>query len=150
MSNDAASLVAQAKEWAGSYGPFPNGEEGAALSAVLRARAAWAEGDADALADVFVENGSLLLGDDQYTSREQIRGAMSEALSGPYKDTRLVEQPIDMRFLGDDTAVVVTEGGVARSVEESPAEEYRSRTVWVSVRRDGEWVLLSYQSSPLA
>ncbi|MEV2275137.1 SgcJ/EcaC family oxidoreductase [Nocardiopsis sp. NPDC049922] len=150
MSNDAASLVAQAKEWAGSYGPFPNGEEGAALSAVLRARAAWAEGDADALADVFVENGSLLLGDDQYTSREQIRGAMSEALSGPYKDTRLVEQPIDMRFLGDDTAVVVTEGGVARSGEESPAKEYRSRTVWVSVRRDGEWVLLSYQSSPLA
>ncbi|WP_028647186.1 SgcJ/EcaC family oxidoreductase [Nocardiopsis sp. CNT312] len=150
MSNDAASLVAQAKEWAGSYGPFPNGEEGAALSAVLRARAAWAEGNADALADVFVDNGSLLLGDDQYISREEIRGAMSKALSGPFKDTRLVEAPVDMRFLGDDIAVVVTEGGVARSGEESPAEEYRTRTVWVSVRRDGEWMLLSYQSSPLA
>ncbi|OKI23869.1 DUF4440 domain-containing protein [Nocardiopsis sp. TSRI0078] len=150
MATDAASLVAQAKEWAGSYGPFPNGEEGAALSAVLRARAAWADGDADALADVFVENGSLLLGDDQYTSREEIRTAMTEALAGPYKDTRLSEEPLDMRFLGDDTAVVVTEGGVARADEEAPGEKYRTRTVWISVRRNGDWKLFSYQSSPLA
>ncbi|GAA1458385.1 SgcJ/EcaC family oxidoreductase [Nocardiopsis exhalans] len=150
MANDAASLVAQAKEWAGSYGPFPNGEEGAALSAVLRARASWEAGDADALADVFVDEGSLLLGDDQYTSREEIRAAMTEALSGAYKGTRLVESPIDMRFLDEGTAVVVTEGGLAGEGQESPSAEYRSRTVWISVRRDGEWRLFSYQSSPVA
>src|SRR3954470_7511771 len=55
MSEKASSLVAQAKQWATYYGKFTQGEESAALTAPLRARAAWDANDADAFAGVFTE-----------------------------------------------------------------------------------------------
>jgi hypothetical protein len=58
MSDDAATLVAQAKQWASQYGDYSNGEKGAAYTAPLRVRAAWEANDPDAFAEMFIENGS--------------------------------------------------------------------------------------------
>ena len=73
MSGKASSLVAGAKQWASLYGDYANGKEGAVLTVPLRLRAAWESNDADALADVFIENGSMLIGDEQLKGREEIR-----------------------------------------------------------------------------
>lgn len=148
MSSKAASLVDHAKQWAGNYGAFPNGVEGAVLSAPLRVRAAWDDNDADALADLFTDNGSMLFGDEQLKGREQIRGYLTDLFQGPYKGTRLTEKPLDIRLLTEDVALAVTEGGIVLEDETELAPERESRTMWVLVRHGGEWKVASHQNSP--
>jgi uncharacterized protein (TIGR02246 family) len=150
MSSESANLVAQAKEWAGNYGKYSNGVEGAVLTAPLRARAAWDRNDADAFADLFTTEGSMLAGDNQLTDSEQIRSYLKEAFAGPLQGTRLIESPVDIRLLTDDVALAVTEGGVIYPGETAPAPERSTRSTWVAARRDGDWRLVSYQTSPVA
>jgi len=149
MTSKASSLVAGAKQWATYYGGFPNGTEGAALTAELRARAAWTANDADAFADIFVDNGSMLVGDRQLMTREEIRAYMAEAFAGGYKGSRLVEEPIDVRLISASVAVVITQGGVVRDGADAVAATDEIRTMWIVVRHDGDWWVSSYQSSPV-
>jgi uncharacterized protein (TIGR02246 family) len=149
MTERAASLVAGAKQWASYYGGYPNGEEGAVLTAPLRIRAAWDANDANAFADMFIENGSMLVGDNQLTSREQIRSYFAEAFGGGYKGSRLTEEPREIRLLSDTVAVAITEGGIIRDGAQSLAAGDELRTMWVIVKREGDWRVASRQSSPV-
>jgi len=149
MSTDSANLVAQAKAWAGNYGKYSNGVEGAVLTAPLRARAAWDRNDADAFAATFTDEGSMLAGDNQLTSPAQIRSYLADAFAGPLKGSRLLDKPIEIRMLTDDVALALTEGGVAYAGETEPPADRLSRSTWVVARRDGDWRLVSYQSSPV-
>lgn len=148
--NKAASLVDQAKRWATYYGPFTQGEKAAALTAPLRARAAWDANDADAFADVFVDNGSILFDDDQLTDREAIRAYLTEAFTGKFRGTRSVHDPIEVKILTEDTAVVITEGGLLHDGETTVPAERAVRATWITVRHNGEWRLFSQQTSPIA
>jgi uncharacterized protein (TIGR02246 family) len=149
MTNEAAALVAGAKQWASYYGDFPNGEEGAVLTAPLRIRAAWAANDADAFADMFIENGSMLVGDRQLMNREEIRSYMADAFGGGYGGSRLSEEPREIRLLSDSVAVAITEGGIIRSGEETFAPKDEVRTMWVLVKHEGYWRVASHQTSPI-
>ncbi|MDG4792773.1 SgcJ/EcaC family oxidoreductase [Micromonospora sp. WMMD1082] len=149
MTTPAKSLVAGAKEWAGRYGDYANGAEGAALTAALRVHAAWNASDADGIADMFVENGSLLIGDNQLVSRTEIRSYLADAFAGGFKGTRFTEEPQEVRLLSGSIAVVVSRGGLIRAGAERVLSEDEARGLWVIVRDDGDWRVFSYQSSPL-
>ncbi|MEU9826060.1 SgcJ/EcaC family oxidoreductase [Micromonospora chersina] len=149
MTTDAASLVAGAKQWASYYGDYPNGEEGAVLTAPLRIRAAWGDNDADAFAGLFIENGSLLIGDTQLNGREEIRAYMAKAFAGGWKGTRLTEQPRDIRLIADEVAVAITEGGIVRPGEDGLDPLNEERAMWVLVKRDGDWRVAARQTSPI-
>ncbi|MER7007239.1 SgcJ/EcaC family oxidoreductase [Dactylosporangium sp. NPDC000555] len=149
MTKEAAALVEGAKQWATYYGEYSNGPEGHALTAQLRARAAWAENNADAFADIFIDNGSALFGDTQLKGREEIRGYLVEAFAGPYKATRLFEEPREVRLLTDSSAIIVTDGGLVREGEETVDPANLVRAMWVAVRHDGDWRIVSYQSCPI-
>jgi uncharacterized protein (TIGR02246 family) len=127
-----------------------NDEKAPALTAPLRAMAAWDDNDADAFADVFIENGSILLDDDQLTDRDAIRTYLRDAFAGRFRGTRVVQDPIEVKILAPDVAVVITEGGVVYEDETKVAANRAVRATWVSVRREGEWRLFSQQSSPIA
>jgi uncharacterized protein (TIGR02246 family) len=150
MASKASELVAGAKQWASRYGAFPNGEEGAVLTAALRVRAAWDSNDADAFAGMFIENGSMLVGDNQLMSRDEIREYMGEAFAGGWKGSRLTDEPLDIRLTNEGTvAVAITEGGIVRPGAEALEKADRTRTMWVIVKRDGDWRVASHQTSPL-
>lgn len=149
MTNAAAALVANAKQWAGLYGDYPNGEEGAALTAPLRVRAAWERNDADGLADVFLQNGSMLVGDRQLISRKEIRAYMAEAFSGGLKGSRLSDEPREVRLLTPGVAVVVMDGGLIRDGSDEVAVADSARSMWTVVKQDGDWRVAAYQSSPV-
>lgn len=149
MTEKAASLVNQAKEWATYYGAYPNGVEGAVLTVPLRARAAWEANDAEAFAELFTANGSELAGDNQLKGRDEIRAYMAEAFEGSYRDSRITEEPVEVRLISDDVAVAVTTGGVIRGGEDAPVPGNVYRAMWVLVREDGDWRLLAHQTSPL-
>jgi uncharacterized protein (TIGR02246 family) len=150
MTSKAESLVAGAKQWAGLYGDFPNGPEGAVYTAALRVRAAWDANDADSFADMFIENGSVLIGDTQLMSREEIREYLAKAFAGSYKGSKLIDEPLEIRLLGDgSSAVAITQGGFVRPGSTGLERGESTRTMWVIAKRDGDWRVVSYQSSPL-
>jgi uncharacterized protein (TIGR02246 family) len=150
MSEKASNLVAGAKQWATYYGKFTQGEESVALTAPLRARAAWDANDADAFANLFTANGSILVDDTQLTDPESIRLFFKEAFAGTLRGTSLVMEPIEIKILEPGTAVVITDGGVLYEGETEVPVERTVRGTWVTVRgEDGEWRLVSQQTSPI-
>ncbi|HEY3750264.1 MAG TPA: SgcJ/EcaC family oxidoreductase [Pseudonocardiaceae bacterium] len=149
MSAKASKLVAGAKEWASYYGDFTQGEEAAAFTVPLRARAMWDAGDAEGFADVFVENGSFLVGDQQLTSQSEIRDYMKAAFAGGLAGTTFAQEPVEVKLLTPDVALVITNGGIVAAGATELAPGASTRDVWITAKQDGVWQLVSLQTSPV-
>lgn len=131
------------------YGAFTSDREKEALSVPLRLVAAWARNDAEGVAEVFTEDGILILpGDVLKRGRDEIRQFMAAAYAGPFKGTGVTGAPVDVRFPSEDVAVLRTHGGILAAGESDIADELAVRSTWVCVKRDGQWQLASYQNSP--
>jgi uncharacterized protein (TIGR02246 family) len=109
---------------------------------------AWAEHDADAFGEVFTEHGTMALPGIFVKGREGVKKFMAAGYSGPYKGTRVFGEPIDVQFLGADSAVVITLGGVLAPGETTVAPERQVRAVWVLAKENGTWQLAAYQNTP--
>ncbi|OLF11296.1 SgcJ/EcaC family oxidoreductase [Actinophytocola xanthii] len=131
------------------YREFTSEREKAVLTVPQRIQAAWLANDADAFAGVFAENGSLLMQDDQLTSAEEIRSYMGAGFQGPYRGAHVTGWPLQVDFLSEDAAMVITQGGIILDGESEIAPEREIRATWVIARQDGEWRLFSHQSSPI-
>jgi uncharacterized protein (TIGR02246 family) len=131
------------------YRSFTSEPEKVALTIPQRIQAAWARNDADFFADTFTENGSLLMQDNQLTSREQIRAYMAAGFEGPLKGARVHGWPMFVKYLNDKVAMVVTQGGIIMPGETEIAPERQIRATWIITEQDGEWKLVSHQSSPV-
>jgi len=132
------------------YRQFTGANEKAALTIGLRIQAAWAANDADVFADVFAENGSLLMRDEQLTSRAEIRSYMANGFAGPFQGARVTGWPLEVKFLSDDVAFLVTQGGIVLATDDDLLPEREIRAVWVIARRaPGKLELLSHQGSPI-
>jgi uncharacterized protein (TIGR02246 family) len=80
--------------------------------------------------------------------REEIRTTMAAAFAGPLSGSRATDQPSSIRFLTDDTAIVISQGGIIFPGQDAVASEGLIRATWVLVRRDGGWRIASYHNSP--
>jgi uncharacterized protein (TIGR02246 family) len=149
---DASQILAAAgvAEDTSYYRQFTGADEKAVLTVGLRIQAAWAANDADIFASIFAENGSLLMQDDQLTSRAEIRSYMAKGFAGPFQGARVTGWPLYLEFLNDEVAVLVTQGGILLSGDKEVNPEREIRATWVIVKRaPGKLELLSHQSSPL-
>jgi uncharacterized protein (TIGR02246 family) len=108
--------------------------------------AAWAYQDADGVADLFVEDGTLILPGIFRKSREDIRAYFREAFEGPYRDTQVVGKPISLRFFGADVALLLSSGGVLAAGETEVSDAQAIRASWFIVRTEGEWRLAAYHN----
>jgi uncharacterized protein (TIGR02246 family) len=150
-SLSASAILAGAgvdEDWS-YYGSFTADDERAALTVPMRIQAAWASNDADAFAAVFAAEGSLLMREDQLTSREEIRSYMAAGFRGPFRGARVSGWPLAVTFPTDEVALIVTEGGIRLAGETSTAPERQIRATWIVVRLAGAWQLISHHSSPL-
>ncbi|MGJ9423289.1 SgcJ/EcaC family oxidoreductase [Aeromicrobium sp. CF3.5] len=139
----------QAPDLDAYYGDFTSDREKAALSVPLRLVQAWANNDGHAVAEVFTENGLMILPGDVFKrGREEIGGFMAAAYAGPFKGTGVTGQPVDVRFLGDDVALLRTHGGILPPGETQIAPELAVGSTWVVVKRNDIWQLAAYQNSP--
>lgn len=148
----AAKILAAAgvHEDTSYYRGYTGEDEKAVLTVAMRIQAAWAANDADTFADVFAEDGSLLMRDTQLVSREEIRSYMTAGFAGPLRGAHVKGWPIAVRFLTDGVAMVVTEGGIVMPGDRDIASENHIRATWVIARRpDGALSLVSHQSSPI-
>jgi uncharacterized protein (TIGR02246 family) len=131
------------------YGPFTSEKEKAALSVPLRLVAGWAHNSAEDVADVFTEDGILILPGDVFKrGRDEIRSFMAAAYAGPFKGTGVTGAPVDVRFVNDDVALVRTHGGILAAGETEIAPELAVRSTWVLIKQQGTWMLAAYQNSP--
>lgn len=112
--------------------------------------AAWAGNDADAFAAAFTEDASLILPGTRLTGREEIRSFMAAAYAGPYKGTEVHGEPLAVRHLGDNLALVITRGGVLMPGESKVAPERAIHASWLLRRQGQEWLITAYQNTPAA
>lgn len=131
------------------YREFTAPEQKAVLTVAQRIQEAWARNDADAFADVFAEEGSLALGENELFGREAIRQFMRTGFAGPLAGASVAGGPLTCDVVAEDVAVSVTEGGIVMPDETEVAPERRIRATWV-VRRRAPAVLelLSHHSCP--
>jgi uncharacterized protein (TIGR02246 family) len=126
----------------------PNSDQAAIAALTQRMVAGWAYGEADTIADLFVEDGTLILAGVFCNGREEVRDYFVKAFEGKYKGTQVVGKPISIRALGPDVAILLSQGGVLESGETEVSDSSAIRASWLCVRSDGQWKLAAYQNSP--
>ncbi|WP_329107749.1 SgcJ/EcaC family oxidoreductase [Micromonospora sp. NBC_01699] len=145
----STSTVSKEDQLSAYYGPFTSAQEKEVLSVPLRLVGAWAHNDADGVADVFTDDGILILPGDVYKKgREEVRVFMAAAYAGPFKGTGVTGNPVDVRFVSDDVALLRTHGGILAPGATDIDPQLAVRSTWVCVKKDGQWQLAGYQNSP--
>src|SRR5690348_16050327 len=82
-------------------------------AAVLdRLYAAWAAGDADAFVADFTADATSIVPGSVSQGRAALRDRMATLFAGPLNGTRVVDEVQSVRYLGADTAVVISRSAV--------------------------------------
>jgi uncharacterized protein (TIGR02246 family) len=123
-------------------------DQQAILDVLARSYKAWAAGDAEAFVADYTDDASVVQPGVYKKNREEIRTTMAAAFAGPLSGSRATDHPADIRFLTDDTAVVISEGGIIFAGHDAVASTGLVRATWVLVRRGGGWRIACYHNSP--
>lgn len=126
----------------------PQADQAAIAALTQKVLAAWAYHDADTFADVFVEDGTMILPGSLSTGRDEIREQMTKEWAGRWQGTQVTGKPISIRALGPDVILLLSLGGVLFPGETEVTKANAIRASWLAVRQDGEWKLAAYQNSP--
>lgn len=132
--------------------PEPTASSKADRSAIValaqRVVYAWSSHDADKFAEWFVEDATMILPGVFCDGREEIRAHMAAEFGGDMAGCLLTGQPLALRFLNRDTAILISEGGVLAPGEIEVTADRAVRATWLAVKHRGRWRFASYQNSP--
>ncbi|MDL4816914.1 SgcJ/EcaC family oxidoreductase [Actinomadura opuntiae] len=109
---------------------------------------AWADNDADAFADLYVEDATVVMPGVFHQGRSAVRDFMAQSFAGPLKGSRAVDEPQDVRVDGD-TAVIVSNSGIIMAGQSEVPPDREVRATWVLARRNGEWLISAYTNTPV-
>ncbi|MFD5407234.1 SgcJ/EcaC family oxidoreductase [Streptomyces griseorubiginosus] len=123
-------------------------DEATILDVVKGVYQAWNDADPDAFVAEYFDNASAILPGSYLKSRQEIHGAMAFSFSGPLKGTRASDKILDVRFLNDEAAVVISETGVLIPGETEAPPERTVYATWVLAKKGGKWQLAAYSNSP--
>ncbi|MGH3297431.1 MAG: SgcJ/EcaC family oxidoreductase [Trebonia sp.] len=121
----------------------------AAIKSVLQqSYKAWEAGDAEAFVTDYAEDATVVMPGIYKRSREEIRQSMAESFASFLKGTSAVDKMESIRFLGEDTAVAVSEAGIRFPGETEVPADRKVYATWVFAKRDGNWLVAAYSNSP--
>lgn len=123
-------------------------DEAAIFAMLDEMYAAWRAGDADAFVRDYNEDATAVLPGSLRGSRQVIRDSMAAAFAGPLRGSSTVDEPLSLRFLGEDAAIAVCRSGVLLAGESAVPEDRLMNATWVFERRDGRWGVAGYHNSP--
>jgi uncharacterized protein (TIGR02246 family) len=108
---------------------------------------AWETNDAEAFVADYLDDASVVQPGVYQKNRQEIQATMAGAFAGPLKGSRVINQPRDVRFLNEDTAIVISEGGIVFPGQNEVPSERTVRATWVLAKRDGRWLVAAYHYS---
>lgn len=110
----------------------------------------WKANDADAVADIYTEDATLIMTGVFMNGREEIRKFMADAFSsGGLAGSRPNNVPRLIRQVNDDTAIVISDIGILLAGQDEVPEDGRRIATWTVTRTDGRWRVSSYHNCPL-
>src|SRR5581483_10561222 len=110
--------------------------------------AAWAAGDADGFVAAYREDATVVLPGVYHRGREAVRGYMAAGFAGPLRGSRALDEPEEIRFLGGDTAIVVSRAAVLMPGERAVPPERERVATWVLAKEGREWTVAAYANAP--
>lgn len=113
---------------------------------------AWAAGDATAYGAAFTEDADYVVFNGVHLAgREAIVQGHRWLFEGPLKGSRIggskASSAPSLRFLCPEVAVAVTEGGVLAATQDKPPQDRESVQTTVFAKKDGEWLIASFQNT---
>lgn len=116
----------------------------AAADALERIRLAWDAGDAAAYAAEFTEDATyVIFAGIVSRGRDEIRADHEPVFERWQRGSRMSMEVVDARMLGENTAVVTTEGGVGKGVK----IKHDKVQTFVLVRQGDRWLCASFQNT---
>jgi uncharacterized protein (TIGR02246 family) len=113
-----------------------------------RLYAAWADNDADAFAALYLDDATVVMPGVYHRGRSTVRDYMANGFAGPLNGSRAIDDPLDIRIVGADTAIVVSKAGIIMAGEQDlPTERERFATCVLS-KQDGRWLIAAYANAP--
>jgi uncharacterized protein (TIGR02246 family) len=121
----------------------------AAIRAVFeRMEVAWTRGDGQAWGEEFAEDGNFTVWFGlQLEGREEIAAGHAFIFAGIYAGTTFHLTVKNIRFLGDDVAVVQLDGRVTEA-DEAPIGEADAVPLAVLKKGGGDWEIVFFQNTP--
>jgi uncharacterized protein (TIGR02246 family) len=125
-------------------------EDEVAINAMLSEMyRAWAANDADGFVRYYTDDATAILPGSLRGSRRVIRDSMAAGFTGPLKGSSTVDRQLSLRFVGENTAIAVSEGGILFAGEDAVPEARKIHATWVFEKRDGRWMVAAYHNSPV-
>ena len=122
-------------------------DQQAVLGVLKGVREAWEANDAEAFVAGYLDDASVVQPGVYRKDRQEIQASMAGAFAGLLKGSRVIDQPQDVRFLNEDTAIVISEGGIVFPGQNAVPGEGAVRATWVLAKRDGRWHVAAYHYS---
>ncbi len=111
-----------------------------------RCYAAWAANDADAFAAEYLPDATVALAGSFANGREAVRSYMAAGFAGPLAGSRGTDEVVQVRFVGDATAIVNSESGVLFAGETTVPDERLRRSTWVLAQSADGWKVAAYHN----
>jgi uncharacterized protein (TIGR02246 family) len=110
--------------------------------------AAWADNDADAFVAPYASDATAVHSGTVMEDRDAIRATMATMFTGPLKGSRGIHDVQSVRFVGVDTAIVLSKGAILFAGRAEPAAESRTLDGWVLSMQDGTWRVEAFHNCP--
>jgi uncharacterized protein (TIGR02246 family) len=123
-------------------------DESAVQAVVDAVYTAWADNDADAFVAPYVADATAVHSGTVMADRDAIRATMETMFDGPLKGSRGTHDVQRIRFVGADTAIVLSKGAILLAGQTEPAAESRTLDGWVLSRQDGTWRVAAFHNCP--
>jgi uncharacterized protein (TIGR02246 family) len=123
-------------------------DQEAVLGVLKGVYVAWQANDAEAFVADYLDDASVVQPGVYKKDRQEIQSTMAGAFAGPLKGSRVIDQPQDVRFPNEDTAMMISDGGIVFPGQNVVPSEGTVRATWVLTKRDGRWYVAAYHYSP--
>ena len=121
-------------------------EATAVTDLVARVAAAWAANDADASAELYTPDATVVTAGSTMVGREAIRAFMAGAFAGPMRGTSLSDEHQQVRLVGDGAAIVNSLSAILQPGEDVARPDMLRLATWVAERTDGTWLVAAYHN----
>jgi uncharacterized protein (TIGR02246 family) len=128
--------------------PISTSDEDAVLAVLDAVYTAWADNDAGAFVAPYAPDATAVHTGTLMPDRDAIRATIVASFAGPLRDSEGIQEVQSVRFVGPDTALVISRGAVRSAGQDKPAPASRTLDGWVLSRHDGAWRVEAFHNCP--